>query len=494
MAFRPEAIECFRITSFEVDPLTASAILRYSLDDEYQFEERVDFGRPRERLSTGRAKGFEGVVRLLHLVAGVSYYKTAAPMRISVETGSLTDAERRLLHDVYDRGMREFAYRNALAVPRNVEISASCTEPAHEHNRNQSHSESQTRRERQEDRDAVEAPERGIGIPVGGGKDSIVVIEALEDLAESRPLLVSVNPNPAVERIASISGLDLARVGRKIDPRLFDLNRNGALNGHVPVTAIISLLTVAGGYIHGYDTTAIALESSADAPTRVLGATGASSTEVNHQWSKSAEFETQLQAVLRESVHDAIRFLSPLRAFTELEIAAAFATATPYLTAFRSCNRAFRILDAFDGWCLECPKCRFVFLALATAMGRKEVVALFGADLLDDEAQVEGFFDLVDATRKPFECVGTVDEVTQALLQLLADPSWSGAVVLEHMRPVIEDTLAASDDTLTESGDAPHRSGERLPDSGDRAAGDAHRRATSEEVFAGVRRALAKGT
>jgi hypothetical protein len=475
--FRPDSVDRFRITSFEVDPKSTTAVLRYALDDKYHFEERVDFGRAGRRLSPGKEHGLDRVVRLLHLVAGVSYYKTAAPRRIVVETGTLTRAEMRLCYDIYDRGMREFAYRNGLTVPMDLEISASSGQ--HEsrgESRGGSHDES---------RPAIsvaEAPEPGIAVPIGGGKDSIVVLEALKPNETKgpkdsrdpkhpkhlRPLLVSVNPNPAVERIASISGLDLARIRRTLDPHLLDLNERGALNGHVPVTAIVSLLSVAGGYLYGYDTTAIALESSADVPTRVLGekpdGADVNGVDVNHQWSKSAEFEVQLQQVLHESVHESIRFFSPLRMFTELEITGAFATLTPYLSAFRSCNRASRMSAPVDGWCLACPKCRFVFLALATVLARGEVTEIFGADLLDDDAQADGFFDMLDARRKPFECVGTVEEVAQALRQLLADPAWSGAAVIERIRPAVEELPVA----------------------------DRRVHASAGEVFAGVRGAMAK--
>jgi hypothetical protein len=446
VSFKPESVEQFRITSFEVDPSRSLAFLRYALDDEYQFEERVDFGHPGVTLSPGRERGLERVVRLLHLVAGVSYFKTAAPRRVVVETGELSSAEMLLCHDVYEKGMRDFSYRNGFAVPRDLEICVSDDRQSH----NEAHEASQR------EAPVVEAPEPGIAVPLGGGKDSIVVLEALNASEASeapaspsgrggrrcqRPVLVSVNPNPAVKRIAFVAGLDLARMRRTIDPRLFDLNEDGALNGHVPVTAIVSLLTVAGGYLHGYDTTAVALESSANAPTRVLGVSDGAVTdgvEVNHQWSKSAEFEDQLQKVLRESVHESIRFLSPIRRFSELEITAAFATLTPYLSSFRSCNRASKITRQLDGWCLDCPKCRFVFVALALALSRRDLVSVFGADLLDDDTQVEGFCDLLDAQRKPFECVGAVEEVAEAFRRLLADPAWTGASVLERIRPLVQ--------------------------------------------------------
>jgi len=457
LPFSPASYDCFRITSFEADPAGPGAVLRYALDDEHVFEERIAFGGRGVELSPGARAGFEAVVRLLHLAAGVSYYKTAAPRRIVVETGALSPAESRFLHGIYDSGMREFAYRNGLAVPLDLDVSTAGAG------------------DRPHGTPAIEAPPPGTAVPVGGGKDSIVVLEALKHL-DPPPVLVSINSSPAVERIASISGLGLFAIERRIDPLLLELNRQGAMNGHVPVTAIVCLLAVAGGYVRGYDTTVMATEASADAPTRVdspsrVGggpprsdsmAGPAGGVEINHQWSKSAEFETLLGEALRDSVHSSVRCVSVLRRFTELEITGAFATLTPYLSSFRSCNRAFRISDPFDGWCADCPKCRFVFLALAPFLGRRELVQIFGTDMLDDVTQVEGFSDMLDPRRKPFECVGTVEEVFEAFGRLLADPSWSGAVVVEHVRK---------------------RIGERGP----AVAGPARHLASSAEVFAGIR-------
>ncbi|MGH9030194.1 MAG: hypothetical protein ACRDV4_11355, partial [Acidimicrobiales bacterium] len=461
--FRPDSVERFRLTDFDADADAATAVLRYALDDDHHFEERLEFGNgtrlPRVTSDAARA-GFERVVRLLHLAAGVSYYKTAAPTRIAIETGPLTEAETRLFRDLYDRGLREFAFRNGLEVPRRLELST------------EGRAKSASSR-------PVEAPEHGIAVPLGGGKDSVVVLEALRDLD---PVPVSVNPNPATQRIVSIAGLDLLAIRRRLDPALFALNEHGALNGHVPVTAIVSLITVAAGYLFGYDTTAMALESSADAPSRVItrgkrgkrgeGGKGGPGDEVNHQWSKSAEFEHALQEVLRESVHPSITYVSPLRSFDELEITAAFATLTPYLRAFRSCNEVARLSGATDAWCCDCPKCRFVFLALADALDRKDVVGVFGADILDDETQVSGYEEMLDPATKPFDCVGTVTEVEVALRRLAARPDWSGAAVLERLRPRLRQMQRGS------------RPGVPVPEPA----------ATPTEIFETVKRTLAKSS
>ena len=137
-------------------------------------------------------------------------------------------------------------------------------------------------------------------VPVGGGKDSIVLIEALKQAGPPPGLevrLVAINRQPAMQRTADVSGFKLASINRTLSPRLHELNAAGALNGHVPITAIVSLIVVAAGYVHGYDTTLVALERSADEATSLVD-----DVAVNHQWSKSTECELALRSALRESV------------------------------------------------------------------------------------------------------------------------------------------------------------------------------------------------
>src|SRR5690606_21546377 len=62
-------------------------------------------------------------VRVLHLFAGVSYYKCVAPTRLVVPT--LSDAERAAVTALYDSGLREFAHRNQMQVPLPVELDES---------------------------------------------------------------------------------------------------------------------------------------------------------------------------------------------------------------------------------------------------------------------------------------------------------------------------------------------------------------------------------
>jgi hypothetical protein len=273
-------------------------------------------------------------------------------------------------------------------------------------------------------------------VPIGGGKDSIVLVEALEASSPPRDLptwLVAVNKTPAMQRTVAVAGLPIASIKRTISPRLLELNAAGALNGHVPITAIVSLIVVAAGYVYGYDTTLMALERSADEATALIDGVA-----VNHQWSKSTECELGLRSVIRESVSGSIEYCSGLRSCGELEIARWFADLPAYHAGFRSCNRAYRPGASFDSWCGDCPKCRFVFLVLAPFLEPARLEAIFGDNLLEDPAQIEGFWDLCAAGRKPYECVGEQRESLLAFLLLLESRAWRDCAVVKALRPDLE--------------------------------------------------------
>ena len=280
-------VEEFRIVDFDFDPGENVAHFDYAFDDSHEFRETVEFGGPSLKTTS---PGFERALRLVHLAAGVSYFKAAAPSHIVVETGSLSLAEEGLVHDLYDKGLREFAVANDLAVPIQFTLEvkdvpravrpASYDGPGHL------------------PAGEADSPPRGIAVPIGGGKDSIVLVDALKSTCpQGVPVsLVAVNKNPAMERIADVAGLPLVSIKRTISPNLLRLNSAGALNGHVPITAIVSLIAVAAGYIYGYDTTLMALERSADEVTALVG-----EVPVNHQWSKSTECELELRHVIRDA-------------------------------------------------------------------------------------------------------------------------------------------------------------------------------------------------
>jgi hypothetical protein len=239
--------------------------------------------------------------------------------------------------------------------------------------------------------------------------------------------LFSIGDAPPIARTVEASGLPRLLVRRELDPLLLDLNARGALNGHVPVTAIVSCAALLTAAARGYDAVAMANERSASAAN-----VSWRGMEINHQFSKSLRAEELLRGAVAE-VPGAPQIFSVLRPASELAIARAFAGLERYHAAFTSCNAVFR-LDAerrTGSWCCDCPKCRFVYLALAPFRTPEQMRRIFGRDLLAEPEQYEGFA-LLTATggHKPFECVGEEDESLAAVRLLVADARWRDHVVV----------------------------------------------------------------
>jgi hypothetical protein len=260
-------------------------------------------------------------------------------------------------------------------------------------------------------------------VPIGGGKDSMVLIESVKHL---QPRLFAVNPHPLVVELAARTGLELLVARRRLSPQLAELNGAGALNGHVPITAIVSLIAVVGSFVYGYDTIAMAVERSASEETVVVGG-----VPVNHQYSKSLEFEDSLRALIAGSIDPTLTYGSALRPYSELAIARAFARMDRYHGTFCSCNTVYRQdAGAGDRWCGQCPKCRFVGLMLAPFLPPEAVTAIIGRDLFDDPDQVPGFAALMSDADKPFECVGERRESAAAFRILSRQPRWQDKPVV----------------------------------------------------------------
>ena len=415
--------DVMRFPSYAFDPVTGVVTFDYVLDgpEPLAFTETITLPVPPSPAAVPEA--LHRVLDLLHVVAGVSYFKVGAPARV-VAPKPVPRAAREFFTAVYTKGMAEYAYRNQL--PHVLELTVEVpgeTAPA--------------------------APvDNSHGRPlsaVGGGKDSIVTLEILR-AAGLDPVPFSVNPNPVIKKVNAASGLDALAARRQLDPRLFELNKAGALNGHIPVTAINSLIAVATAVWHGLGPVVMSNERSASDPNLVWNG-----HEVNHQWSKGVAAEGLLRAAVTAHAGLTEPYFSLLRALSELHIAQLFARHDAYDDVVTSCNKAFKLHDPTARWCGDCPKCRFVFLAMAPAMDRKRLTNIFGHDLFANPAQIPGFLELlgIDA-HKPFECVGEVEESLVALSMLTDD-----APVLVALRAAVppEAWAAASrEDVLTPGG------------------------------------------
>ncbi|MEV0605381.1 hypothetical protein AB0I61_03280 [Polymorphospora rubra] len=404
----------FTFPSYSFDPDSGVASFDYALDGPdggVRFTETVTFPLPERPPAAETMLTFHRVLELLHLVAGVSYYKAAAPPSLAAPA-PLGTAATALVQAVYTRGLAEYAYRNELPHVLELVLDVPVGQlPAPT---------------------VVDTSDRRPLSAVGGGKDSIVSLEALRQ-GGFDPVPFSVNPNPVIESVNAAAGLPALAARRRLDPLLFELNKAGARNGHIPVTAINSLIAVATAVLHGLGPVVMSNERSASDPNLIWNG-----HEINHQWSKGVEAEGLLRAALSEHAGLTEPYFSLLRSLSELHIARLFARFDRYDAVVTSCNAAFKLHDPSARWCGDCPKCRFVFLAMAPFMSRARIEGIFGADLLADPAQVPGYLELlgIDA-HKPFECVGEVEESLVALGLLAEQEQWRGAPVVRSLMAAV---------------------------------------------------------
>jgi hypothetical protein len=293
---------------------------------------------------------------------------------------------------------------------------------------------------------------------MGGGKDSLVALERVRACG-IEPGTAQVGSSELIEQVAARAGTRHRRIGRRLPPELAALNADGALNGHVPITAINAAALTVGALLWNTGTVVFANERSADEPTLVT----ADGVPVNHQFAKSFEFEQLFGQWLGRYIASDLNVFSLLRRDRELAVCREFAALSTYHDVFSSCNRNFHL----DGprtarWCGNCPKCRFVFLGLAPFMTPARMRDIFGSDLLAAPDPCDGFEALLglDCAR-PFECVGEADEARAAVSLLAASEHWSRHPVVESLsRRLAGTSVPSAEDLMRPSG--PHRIPDRF--------------------------------
>ncbi len=406
--FKRHLVRAFRFIRCDLDLDTGVANLVYALEPGPELVEVIRFPGAPFQLDPAREKAVIHALRLLHLIAGVSYYKTAVPKQIRIEGYGIDVTTAHLLQLIYENGLGEFAYRNGLSLRGEIEFPAQAP-------------------------NAEPAPALGLHqgalVAIGGGKDSLVSIEALR-ASEIEQTVTWVGNSPLIQACAERTGLPTLNIERKLAPGLFELNQAGALNGHIPVTAVNSAILVVAALLRGLDQLVFSNEHSASYGSLIPGA-----GEVNHQWSKGWEFEHAFADYLHRYLAEDFSYYSLLRPYSELAVARQFAQLDRYDAFFSSCNRNFHLLGdkPAQRWCGVCPKCQFVFLALAPFMPKPRLVAIFGRNLLDEIEQAAGFDALLEyGDHKPFECVGEGRESRAAMAALAESPAWREDALVER--------------------------------------------------------------
>lgn len=324
----------------------------------------------------------------------VSYWKTACSPKVIIKPHVLTEAQIKWWKKIYFNGLGEFFYLNGIENPDSESFMEIITEGT-----------------------PITTPdfqldESAVLVPIGGGKDSVVTLELLrQKKIDCLPLIM--NPRGATIDCITAAGFTLAsifRIKRSIHPQLLELNAKGFLNGHTPFSAMLGFNTILASVLSGRRNIALSNESSANEAT-VEGST------INHQYSKSFEFEQDFRAYVHQFISPKPNYFSFLRPLSELQIAALFSRFEIYHNVFRSCN----VGSKTDSWCGNCPKCLFTFTILSPYLGEERLTQIFDKDLFQDTSLTPYLRQLTGMDKvKPFECVGTVDEVNASLQQTIA--------------------------------------------------------------------------
>ena len=317
----------------------------------------------------------------------ISYWKALCSPKVLIKPYALTPKQKEFFTKVYYHGLGEFFYINGITISQNDFLTLE--------NANEAYTISQE----------FELNDEYI-IPIGGGKDSVVTLDLLLSAnRDIKPFII--NPRGATTECCSIAGFSESETitcKRVIDAHLLELNAQGCLNGHTPFSAMLAFTTLLISALTKRKNIALSNEDSASEST-VKG------SEVNHQYSKSFEFENDFRSYVKEFINPEFNYFSFLRPLSELHIAKLFSQLN-YQSVFKSCNAGSKQ----NIWCGKCPKCLFAFIILSPFLSRKELEAIFSKNLFADKELEEYFLQLCGQREtKPFECVGTISEVNVAL-------------------------------------------------------------------------------
>ena len=350
---------------------------------------------PKDRIDPGDPV-FEEFVFSLGMVELVSYWKAACPPLVRVECGYLSEEQIAWWKKLYYHGLGEFFYINHVDTDMNRFMTI------------------QTAGIGKKRVLSAQKKLSGCMVPVGGGKDSIVSLHVLSRYGRTEDnMCFMMNHRNSAFASALLAGYRPERIYRPkryLDRTIVELNRQGFLNGHTPLSALIAFAASLSAYVNGKQYVVLSNESSANEAS-VAG------SDVNHQYSKSFAFEKDFADYLEAYIPCGVRYFSLLRPLSEIQIAAIFAGLKEYHPVFRSCN-AGNAGTKFDTWCLECSKCLFVTMILSPFLTDDEIKDIFRVNLLNAKSErMQLYFEQLIGLheQKPFECVGSVDEINFAM-------------------------------------------------------------------------------
>ncbi len=347
------------------------------------------------RLNSIETSFLQNLTFQIGLVEMLSYWKAAVSPKIVIQAGYLSTEQLPFWRNLLHKGLSEFFFVNQLNGWQTDFVQIKIDHLPDQISMN------------------TTALANQVLIPVGGGKDSAVSLElAKELLIPVAPL--TLNLNSQVQKVLALANLpEHIEITRQIDPQLFALNSQGYLNGHTPFSALLGFISVLAAVVYDYKYVAVSNEWSAnEGNTIFLG------QKINHQYSKTFEFETDFRSYVNTFLSSEVEYFSWLRPLSELQISKLFSRNPHYFSKFLSCNRGQKT----GQWCGVCPKCLFVFLMLSAFLPPDEVQLIWGQDLMTNLKLEPILLELTGQTEvKSLECVGTRQETLYAIALTLHD-------------------------------------------------------------------------
>lgn len=352
---------------------------------------------PAEKCNGKNEEAVNSLIFNLGMVELISYWKIACPKNVTIKCGLLGDEQLAWWKKLYYNGLGECFYVNGINADEDTfmniicdgsKVQADCTKAV-----------------------GLKGEYKGCLVPIGGGKDSCVSLEVLKRAENLEITTFSVNRIEAVKKVIDACDEKTGDIlcARTLDKTMLDLNGEGYINGHTPFSAIVAFSSFLAAALNGRQYITLSNENSANEST-------VKDSKVNHQYSKSFEFELDFNNYISTVVKSDIKYFSLLRPLTEIQIAKIFASGEKYLKIFRSCNAGSK-----QGiWCCNCPKCLFVYIILSPFLSQEKLTDIFGENLLNKQSMDKYFRELVGVDEnKPFECVGTRSEVMASLKYLI---------------------------------------------------------------------------
>ena len=391
-----ETYQEFWYNSYSVSEDEKAIYLEYEFEipNLMKFHPKLQIDKKDLQLKKLNTVQVENMVFHIGMVELISYWKCTCSPKVRIQCGYLSQEQIAWWKKLYFYGLGELFYRNQIQTDIENFMQIECKKT-----------------------EVLEYPEiqdksEGYIIPIGGGKDSVVTLETLKRSKNDYCLII--NPKPVTLRCAEIAGIDekhIIEIHRVIDKNLIELNGKGFINGHTPFSAMLAFVSYFVAYLTSKKYIALSNENSAN-ESNVVG------EKVNHQYSKSFEFEKDFEQYTSKYLKAPVKYFSFLRPLNELQIAKLFAKHEQYHSTFKSCNVGSK--EKEWKWCCNCAKCLFAYIILSPYLYSEKLIHIFGEDLFEKQELLDTFLELTgNRETKPFDCVGTFEEVKFAVSKVI---------------------------------------------------------------------------